>query len=406
MELKKSKAFRLMCYATVVSSFGDSLYSLACTLTVYALSGSLVGVAGMWLIRALIRIPSQFISGIVADRCNRKKVSVYIYFISAVLVSLFPLLDENYLAIAFALIFILQGTSDMDNMAQAAMLPELIDKEQLQSANGIFQTIGTVVMLIGPGVGGFLYKFLGSDILYFIDAVTFVIAAFVMMAIPYRYEKEEKKKAEFTLFKFAGEGIVEIKKHSVVKVMILSTVFFGILGRFYEIDKVYMADKVLGIGAEGIVYFSYAMAIGSLLAPMFLKIINKEDNRKKPIQMYVILSILTSIGYMAWGNSKSLLWCLLANVIFGIFNTGMSIYTNLIFQRYIDNKCIGRVMSFYKISIVLSAIVGVLLAPTLVNVMGVGGSMVIVGGMAIVFVTIMWLISLKKRNADVANATS
>ncbi|MDO4296398.1 MAG: hypothetical protein Q4D90_09620 [bacterium] len=78
--LKNNRNFRLLCVTTLISSIGDSLYSLACTLTVYALSGSIAGVAGMWMIRAIIRIPGQFLAGVVSDRFNRKYISFfYVY---------------------------------------------------------------------------------------------------------------------------------------------------------------------------------------------------------------------------------------------------------------------------------------------------------------------------------------
>lgn len=44
MRLLKNKSFRLLVWATLVSSFGDSLYALAITLSVYELSGSLASV--------------------------------------------------------------------------------------------------------------------------------------------------------------------------------------------------------------------------------------------------------------------------------------------------------------------------------------------------------------------------
>lgn len=55
----QKRDLRLLCFITLVSSIGDSLYSLAITLAVYQASGSVAGVAGMWLIRALVRIPAQ-----------------------------------------------------------------------------------------------------------------------------------------------------------------------------------------------------------------------------------------------------------------------------------------------------------------------------------------------------------
>ncbi len=44
MRLLKNKSFRLLVWAALVSLFGDSLYALAITLSVYELSGSLAGV--------------------------------------------------------------------------------------------------------------------------------------------------------------------------------------------------------------------------------------------------------------------------------------------------------------------------------------------------------------------------
>ena len=43
----KNPAFIKLALATLISSFGDSLYALAITLSVYNITGSIAGVAGM-----------------------------------------------------------------------------------------------------------------------------------------------------------------------------------------------------------------------------------------------------------------------------------------------------------------------------------------------------------------------
>ncbi len=109
--------------------------------------------------------------------------------------------------------------------------------------------------------------------LYAIDAATFLIAAGIMVLLPYAYKKQEAEaEAEkFTLFSHAKKGLAEVKKLPLIQYTMLASVFFGMLGRFYEIDKVYVADTILDIGAEGIVYFSYAMSVGGLIAPFVSK---------------------------------------------------------------------------------------------------------------------------------------
>lgn len=73
MKIFRNKAFRYLVGATTISSLGDSLYSLAITLSVYKITGSIIGVALMWLIMALIRIPCQFMAGIVIDYFDKKR---------------------------------------------------------------------------------------------------------------------------------------------------------------------------------------------------------------------------------------------------------------------------------------------------------------------------------------------
>lgn len=133
----KNPAFIKLALVTLISSFGDSLYALAITLSVYNITGSIAGVAGMWLIRAVIRILCQFLSGVIVYRFNKKKVSIYVYLISAALMLSIVLTNDTYLLLAFVVIFILQGTSDMDNIAQMGIMAEVIPEDNLTDAENV-----------------------------------------------------------------------------------------------------------------------------------------------------------------------------------------------------------------------------------------------------------------------------
>lgn len=349
----------------------------------------------MWLIRAIIRIPIQFISGIIADRFNRKLISVIVYIFSSILSILFIFTTDKSIGFAFILIFLLQGTSDVDNTAQMTMLPEIVDKKDLEGANSIFNIIGTVIMLTAPGIGGLLYINYGTNVLFVIDSITFLVAAIIFSRVKYTYHKNDNKEQnKFMLFKFAKEGLLKLKEDRSILVLISVMMVYAVLGRLYEIDKVYVADKIIGIGAEGIVFFSYAMAVGSLIAPFFIKFIkHKNINR---YNAFLVISICASISFMIWGNAKLIFLSYFANFLMGFFDSNMNILFNSILQETIDNKYLGRVMSFYKIGIVSSAVIGILLAPLLLRLVGVGISITIVGLISIILILI--LRSIKKSN--------
>ncbi|MDE6363204.1 MAG: hypothetical protein K2L86_02895 [Lachnospiraceae bacterium] len=169
----------------------------------------------------------------------------------------------------------------------------------------------------------------------------------------------------------------------IIKNILMITVFFGVLGRFYEIDKIFVADKVLNIGAEGIVFFTYAMAAGSLLAPIATKLFARLGWRD--LTKYSFLSILLAISFMLWGNASVFVISMVTNVMIGFFQTSNSIMVSTIFQSTIEKSVFGRVMAFRQILTVLGAAVGIIMAPVLVNYIGVGGSMFFGGALAAAF---------------------
>lgn len=363
---------------------------MACTLTLYAMTGSVAGVAGMWLIRALIRIPGQFFSGIITDKCNRKYLSIVVYLISALLVVLFLFTEGKHVIFAYGLIFLLQGTSDIDNTAQSAMMPEIVKKEELAGANSIFSILGTIISLTAPALGGLLYKLYGAGVLYLTDAVTFVAAALLMAGVKYQFnrpEREEKRK--FMLFQYAIEGGRQIREKQILKLLLLVMMGGAVLGRFYEIYKVYLVDQIFGRNAEDIIYLSYAMAAGSFIAPFLMSRLKKSISS---ISGFLWITALSLASYVWWGNTSGMFTCFLANVLIGTFGGVMSIGFQTLYQSEIDNRYLGRAMAFHKVCMVLSAILGILAAPLLLNWMGPGLSITIV---SMVILVIMASIVIK-----------
>lgn len=172
--------------------------------------------------------------------------------------------------------------------------------------------------------------------------------------------------------------------------MIVMSIIFGIFGRLYEIDKVLVADKILGIGAEGIVYFSYAMSIGSLIATLYTKILSKYNT--SDLKKYMCTSILCIVSFVLWGSTDNMILSLTTNVLIGIFSTSQEILMNVIFMGKVKKEVMGMVMSFRKIVVVISAVAGAVFAPVLVKYIGVSYSFIgwgVIGlllGMTIYFI--------------------
>lgn len=402
----------LICIGGFISSIGDNLYNIGLTLSMYSMSGSVTAVAGMWLVRALIRIPGQFFSGIIVDKYNRKKIMVYVNFFSGIICMLLIFVNSSNYFLAYIIIFILQATSDLDNSSGMAMIPEIVEKKDLGAVNSIFSLVSTITLFIAPAIGGLVYIKYGVSILYILNSLSFIFGGIMYAMIDYRPEVADntQKEHKFMLIQFAKEGYKTVLQKKAVLIIIISTSTFAILGRLYEIYKIYIAEQIFSIGSVGIVYFSYAMAVGSLMAPFIIKSITK--NEKNSFNYLVITSILTGVGFMIFGISqKSILLCF-AVLIIGVFQTCMTVLINTIIQKEIENQYLGRVFSFYKIVTMISAIFGILIASPMLEFIGTKTTLLIFSSIGILSVLIAYIVNqnlgsrhnYKQENAKYLNS--
>lgn len=367
----------LILIGSLISSIGDNLYNIGLTLSMYALSGSVSAVAGMWLVRALIRIPGQFFSGIIADKFNRKRIIVWINLLSGIICFMFVFVNNRNMIFAYIIIFLLQATSDVDSAAGMAMLPEIVDKKDLTDVNSLFSLISTITLFISPALAGIIYVKYGVLTLYVLNSASFILGSVMFSMIKYKDSKglDDKVEHKFTLFKFAKEGYDVSITNKFICTTISVMMIFAVLGRFYEIYKVYIADKILNVGSIGIVYFNYAMAFGSMIAPALIKFLKYKDSSNK--KSLLLVSLLTGLGFMFFGISSNIFIVCSAVFIIGLFQTGMSVFINSILQGEVENQYLGRVFSFYKIATMFSAIFGIIIAPSLLNIIGTKYALVI-----------------------------
>lgn len=357
-----------------ISVIGDYLYNIAITITLYSITKSLWSVALMWLCRAVLRIPVQYAAGIISDVFNKKKIIVYTNLISFLVAFLLIYANGDKVWLAYIFAFLLQSLNDFDDCAEAAILPELVSKEQLSYANSIFSTLSSVSGFLSPALAGIIYNFYGSNILFEINSISFIIAGILFSFIKYNHKDSEKINSKLEIVKSGIEGYKVLMNYEVIKNLFMIACIFAILGRFYETYKVVVADRLLNIHAEGMIYFDYALAIGGLLVPVIIKILSKYNNFK----VYIFTSIVIGIGYIIFGYSNIFVFTFIILIIQGMAFNIQGIYTKTLIQKNIPQEYIGRVFSFYKIMLTAFAIIGLLIANPLYKVLCIGTTFLVV----------------------------
>lgn len=394
-DLFKNRNFTLLTLGGFISSIGDYLYNIGITVFIYSITKSIGSVALMWLSRAVLRIPILYLAGIIADKYNGKNVIVFTNLISVLIAFLFIFTNRNNLWLVYILAFLLQALNDIDVNSETALLPKLVSKEQLAYSNSIFSFLQSTSVFISPAVGGILYSFYGSNILFTINALSFLIASVLFGCIKYNYVKPEISYIKIGVIKNALEGYKILLRYENVKAVFIIMSIFAILGRFYETYKIAVSDILLNIKPQGIIYFDYALAIGGLSVPFIVKVLSKRNH----VGIFTLSTIAISIGYILFGYSHNFLLTFITLIILGATQNIQSTYSSTIIQNNIPPNYIGRVFSFYKILLTLFAILGLLISSPLYNSIGLGNTFLFIS-VVLIILSILQLKSLinKKNN--------
>lgn len=373
-EILKNRKFALLTIGGFVSNIGDYLYNIGVTVYLYSITKSVGAVALMWLSRGVLRIPVQYLAGIVADRFNKKAVIVYTNLISVPIAFLLVFASENRLWMVYVLAFLLQSLNDMDMSSETAILPELVSKEQLPYSNSVFSFLESVSVFLSPAIGGIIYKIHGSNVLFIINAASFLIAGILFSFIKYDHVKAEETRTKFGLIESGVEGYKVLASYTEVKTVFIMMSVYALMGRFYETYKVAVSDVLLKMKPEGIIYFDYALAIGGLLAPFLIKPLSKY----KQVHAFAITSLIVSVGYLFFGYSNHFATTFTALIVLGLTQSIQGIYCRTMIQKNIPVEYVGRVFSFYKMLLTLFAILGLVIATPMYESMGIGNAFLIV----------------------------
>lgn len=178
--LSRNRPLVLLWSGEAISIFGDAFFNLAILWVVYTQSGSAFQTALVGVVWHLSDILFGPFAGILADRRDRKRIMVLTNLAAAGVVGLAALVVAGgYLSsvIALAAVFVLNTLTTFLKPARASVMPELVGRDLLATASGLFSTIKNVATFLGNALAGLVIVWVGATWALVIDAASFVVVA-------------------------------------------------------------------------------------------------------------------------------------------------------------------------------------------------------------------------------------
>ena len=388
-EVARNRELRKLQLAFVGSITGEWGYLVA--LVVYANDqGGAKAVSLVLVLRWFAAALTASWLAYFADRYRRERVMLAADVSRAVAMSLMALAAyaDWAPAVIYGLATFVAVASKTFRPAQAALLPSLArTPEELTAANVSSTAIESVGSFLGPALGGLLLAATGVGAVFAATAATLVWSAFLVarirgVAAPTRVPDEHEGAVREALAGFRALGT---QKDARVIVFLYScqTLVAGAL----RVLIVVTALDLLDIGNAGLGFLNSAIGVGGLVgvALAFALV-----GRKRLASDFAVGLILIGLGLGLIGVWPTAVAALLLMGVFGIGNTLVDVSAVTLLQRAVRDEVLGRVFGALESLLVANLAFGALLAPLLIDAVGIRAALILTGVLLPVLAALLW----------------
>src|SRR5262245_25569630 len=182
--LLRNRDFRRLFLASVVSLAGDWFSFVAVAGLVTELTGRPGAPAFVYAATVLPVFLASPLAGAIADRFDRKRILVIADLVRVpIALALCGAAWWHSTPLAIAAVTALAvGASFSDPVASAAT-PNLVDAEDLASAQSLMGAVWGSMLMVGAGIGGLVAELFGRQTAFVVDAASFLISGWLHAGI-------------------------------------------------------------------------------------------------------------------------------------------------------------------------------------------------------------------------------
>ncbi|MFS1516656.1 MFS transporter [Bacillus sp. SCS-151] len=359
--LWRNKNFLLIWFGSMISNFGMQMYIITIPLLIYDISQSALAMSTM---RAIEFFPNIFIGmivGVFVDRFNRKKMMAWTSFIQvASITGIILLLMTDQLAIwhLYILGFILSSAGYTFGNANHSVLPQIVTKEQLTSANAQMTFVNTFIQMIGPGLAGaalLVFSYTSTLMVYMVCLfILYICVQFIRLPADNHTTKPHN-----SMLRDIKEGIDELFFNKTLLTPTITILFVNFAASLITGVLIFYVKYQLGATSAQVGLMFSISAIGGLLGAAIINHIRKQFGRGN-IFTFCLLIDACAMGALIVAPTWWAIGISLAIRTFAITMSNIVYFT--IRQEFTPNHLLGRVSGTSSMLMKLTLPLGLFIA--------------------------------------------
>lgn len=366
-----SRPFYLLWTSTAVSNVGDGIALVVLPLLAATLTRDPVLIAGVATAQRLPWLFFTLISGVVVDRVDRRQLQAWTNGFRAVVLGLLMLgVGLGWVSIywIFVVAFLLGVAETLFDNAAFALLPAVVQQDELERANSRIYTTQTIANeFVGPPTGGTLFA-LAAVLPLGLNAICYALAATLVGLLPgsFRARRDTHAMPSTTarvIWQEIAEGMRWFWGHRLLHLLGVKAAFEHGCWAATNALLVLVAQERLGMDAAGYGLLLAAGAIGGVIGGIMAGWLIRRLGAGSAVLLNLIIQSVAFAGIALSTNPF-----VVALMLVGISFTGSigGIVGISFRQAVIPDALLGRVISAFRMyalgGMALGALIGGLLA--------------------------------------------
>jgi MFS family permease len=339
----RHRDFRLLWLGLLGSAVGTWMQIVAQALLVLELShGSALALGAVSLAQALAFFAFSLFGGAVADRVDKRRLILTTQTLClgfAALLGVLTLLHVVEVWMVVVLAF-LQGVAlSFDQPTRAALVPELVPKEELLSAVSLQSIVFTGASTIGPALAGLSMPVLGYAGLFFANAVSYlaILGALFAMRPP-----TASGRTRTTTPRAVAEGLAAVRADKALPLLLAVYGALLFFGPSPALLLPVIGTRVLHLHPVRLGILFAASGAGTVVGGLGLA---SAVNPSRKAHILLTSALLWSASLFGLASSRSFAPALASLLLIGIFQVGVSATMITLLQTRVPHQMSGRVMS-------------------------------------------------------------
>jgi len=356
--LRGNRNFQRLWLAQIVSEIGDWFY----TLSIYTLLLQLTGHAGSVALALVLQVlPQTFVgptAGVVNDRLKRKHVMIAADVVRCVVVlAMLFVRSRSMVWLVYPLLLAETTMAAFFEPARSSVIPNIAAEGEVLVANTLSSATWSVNLLIGASVGGVVAAFFGRDMVFILNALSFLASALLIggmrFAEPHADAADPLRPRDLVDFSPVLEGIRYIRNHPTLLPAVFAKAGELMVGPSWVIFTV-MGAREFAVHGRGIDAAGGAMlgmsillagrGLGAMVGPLIAaRWAGERDHRLRLGILFGYLII--AFGYGVLGASRSVWMAAVCAMLAHMGGSTVWVFSTTLLQLHTENRFRGRVFA-------------------------------------------------------------